>query len=137
MKPNQLTAKTIILVIAGIISTFSGYSQPNKTKVSLQKSSRQSAIITIDIPEPTPVAVTTPRGEASVYLVDGAVNILEKGAPNLPKVTRSVIVPTNTVAQVKIVSSKYTELDNVSIAPSKGNLTRDVNPAKVPFTYGE
>ena len=79
MKPNQLTAKTIILVIAGIISTFSGYSQPNKTKVSLQKSSRQSTIITIDIPEPTPVAVTTPRGEASVYLVDGNALLLDAG----------------------------------------------------------
>ena len=110
--------------------------QPRKTKISLQKNSESSTIITIDIPSPSQVNVSTPRGDASIYYVDGAVNTLEKGSPIMPKITRSIIIPNGSNAKLRVVSSKFKDIDNVTIAPSKGNLSRDIDPSKVPFTYG-
>lgn len=128
--------KSVILAATGLMVIATTYAQQNKTKVSLQKSSELSTIITIDVPSPNQVKVNTPRGAASIYFVDGAVNILEKGAPFLPKISRSIIIPNGSNARVKVLSSQYKDIENVSIAPSKGNLSRDIDPAKVPFTYG-
>jgi len=128
--------KSIILAATGLMVIAPAYAQSNKTKVALQKSSESSTIITIDIPNPNQVLVNTPRGESSIFFVNGAVNTLEKGAPILPKISRSIIIPDGSKALVKVLSSKYKDIENVSVAPSKGNLTRDIDPAKVPFTYG-
>ncbi|MFK5855496.1 MAG: C25 family cysteine peptidase, partial [Bacteroidota bacterium] len=36
----------------------------------------------------------------------------------------------------RIISSKYEEFENVLVAPSKGNLLRNVNPDDIPYEYG-
>jgi subtilisin-like proprotein convertase family protein len=62
-------------------------------------------------------------------------NILEKGLPELPNVCRSIIIPDDAEMDVRVVSSSYTEFENLPVAPSKGNLTRDVEPATVPYVF--
>lgn len=137
MKVNPTAVlKSIILAAAGVLVVFSTNAQPGRTKVSLQKNSELSTIITIDISSPTQVNVSTPRGEASIYFVEGAVNTLEMGSPIMPKITRSIIIPNGSDAHLRIVASKFKDIENVTIAPSKGNLSRDIDPARVPFTYG-
>ena len=66
--------------------------------------------------------VTTPKGEEVVVLADNLSAIMDKGAPDLPKYTTSIIIPDLASMEVTVVSSKYTELQNINIAPSKGNL---------------
>ena len=36
-----------------------------------------------------------------------------------------------------MVSARYHDVQNVALAPSKGNLYRDQDPNAVPYTYGE
>ncbi|SDB81659.1 C25 family cysteine peptidase [Williamwhitmania taraxaci] len=137
MNANPTTLiRTIAIATVGIAVFLSTSAQPTRTKVSLQKSSETSTIITIDVPNSNQVMVTTPRGEASIFFIDGAVNTLEKGTPILPKITRSVIIPNGCTASVRVVSSNFRDIENISIAPSKGNISRDIDPATVPFTYG-
>jgi hypothetical protein len=40
------------------------------------------------------------------------------------------------VKQVDVVSSNSSEIDNIQIAPSKGNLTRNIDPSTVAFNQG-
>ena len=40
------------------------------------------------------------------------------------------------MANVEIAASEYVELENISLVPSKGALTRDVNPEEVPYEFG-
>ena len=47
----------------------------------------------------------------------------------------SIIIPDNANMTVNIVSYKYEDFENIHILPSKGNLTRDINPNEVPFAY--
>lgn len=63
--------------------------------------------------------------------------ILKKGAPGLPQFTQSVIIPPGSEAGIQIVSSTYSEIEKIEIAPSKGSFSRSINPDNVPFVYGE
>lgn len=80
--------------------------------------------------------VATPQGEAQVVSLDKGTALLLAGAPDLQKLTASLIIPDRAEMELSIVSSNYYDVANVKIAPSKGNLKRNVNPADVPYTYG-
>lgn len=64
-------------------------------------------------------------------------NSLIAGAPDLPSVSRSIIIPDGAVMDVHIISAAYEEYTNIFVAPSKGNLIRTVNPADVPYEFGD
>lgn len=80
--------------------------------------------------------VKTPRGKAFTISLGKASPMLDKNAPDLPKMTASVIIPDIAMMDVEVISSSYVEFSDMEIAPSKGNLTRDIDPASVPFEYG-
>ena len=51
---------------------------------------------------------------------------LEAGFPTLPVLARSVIIPNTALMRLSLVDSEYVELQ-MPVAPSKGNLTRDID----------
>ena len=38
--------------------------------------------------------------------------------------------------KIEIISSDFTDYENINIAPSKGNLSRLINPVNVPYEFG-
>ncbi|MCX7861491.1 MAG: C25 family cysteine peptidase [Bacteroidales bacterium] len=80
--------------------------------------------------------VQTPQGQAYIVETPKGARILKEGAPDLPLYAKSIIVPDEDAMEVVILSTKYIEIPNISVAPSKGNLLRTVNPNNVPYTYG-
>ena len=70
-------------------------------------------------------------------MIDNGTPIIELGSPDLPKITTSIIIPDNGNMSISIINVEYEEVQNIKIAPSKGNLTRDVNPASIPYTFGK
>ena len=81
--------------------------------------------------------VETDNGNAWLLSVEDGAPSIKKGAPDLPIFAGSLIVPDMSNMKVNIISSEYVEYNNVLIAPSKGNLTRDIDPATIPFEFGE
>jgi Peptidase family C25/Propeptide_C25/Peptidase family C25, C terminal ig-like domain/Secretion system C-terminal sorting domain len=81
--------------------------------------------------------VTTPQGQQYIATVDQGTPVLRQGAPDMEKLTASVIIPDEGNTNVVVVSAEYHDLQNVQIAPSKGNLYRNQDPAAVPYVYGE
>ena len=79
--------------------------------------------------------VVTPNGIEYIIDIEGGSSMLESGSPDMDKWTSSIIIPDNGITSVQILSSSYHEYKNISIAPSKGNLSRTVNPEDVPFLY--
>jgi len=63
-------------------------------------------------------------------------NIMEKGMPDLPRICRSIIVPDNAKMKVHVAESKYVEY-RMAIAPSRGFISRDVNPDDVPYEFSK
>ncbi|MFO7613046.1 MAG: C25 family cysteine peptidase, partial [Bacteroidales bacterium] len=73
--------------------------------------------------------------EEKMYL-SNSTPMLIKGAPDLDKLTISLIIPDRSKMQVFIIEEEYVDIPDIHIIPSKGNLTRDINPADVPYEYG-
>ena len=67
----------------------------------------------------------------------GGVPILERGAPEMPRMARSIIIPDLANMELSIISSEFIDIPMDNIEPSKGNLTRDVDPTTIPYTYGK
>ena len=80
--------------------------------------------------------VTTPLGAAYTVTAGEGTPILDAGAPDLPKLTAALVIPDKAGMEIRVVSSNYQDFPNLDIAPSKGVITRDVDPATVPYQYG-
>jgi len=68
--------------------------------------------------------------------LDGEGSILKRGFPELPNVCRSIVIPDDAEMVVRVVSSHYVEFPGVAVAPSKGVLTRNIDPATVAYSFG-
>jgi len=80
--------------------------------------------------------VLTSKGEESIIEAPHSGKIMKKGAPDLAKLSTSVIIPDTGEMRVEVVDSKFIELKDIDIAPSKGNLMRTDDPSKVAFEWG-
>ena len=80
--------------------------------------------------------VDTSNGIQYIIDLEGGASILEKGAPDIDKYSTSIIIPDDALTSVEIISSSYHDFYDISIIPSKGNLSRDIDPASVPYEYG-
>jgi subtilisin-like proprotein convertase family protein len=61
--------------------------------------------------------------------------LMEKGLPELPMIARSVAIAGTGVPSLRIVASEWSETAVDPVLPSKGHLTRDLDPAGIPFTF--
>jgi hypothetical protein len=60
---------------------------------------------------------------------------LTKGSPALPHINRSIIIPGDARMKVSVLSSEFSD-SYALIAPSKGNLSRKIDPDRVPYEFG-
>src|SRR6056297_2110426 len=81
--------------------------------------------------------LSTSKGTANLLQIPDCERTKVKGAPDLPKITQSVVIPDHTDMKVNLSKSKYVELDGIDIVPSKGVLSREIDPSTIPYEYGE
>ncbi|MDY0103337.1 MAG: C25 family cysteine peptidase [Lentimicrobium sp.] len=81
--------------------------------------------------------VSTSGGEAFTINVDGATSMLQQGMPDLPKLSAALIIPDQAQMSARVISSRYIDYPFMDVAPSKGNFTRDIDPASIPYVYGK
>lgn len=110
---------------------------PSPAKTRLVESNVEQTVLHFQLDGFYLNEVETPKGAAHFVTIDDGTPILESGAPDLPKLTVSVIVPNLANMAVQVLESEYTEFHDVLIAPSKGNFTRDIDPSSVPYVFGK
>lgn len=100
-----------------------------ETEIIIERSNLEETVVSFEL------------GEWSLFegqlLFEDGTPILIEGAPDLMKITTSIIIPDKERMQIELVSSSYQDYHNVDISPSKGNLYRDIDPATVVLKYGE
>ncbi len=62
-------------------------------------------------------------------------SLMNAGYPDLPKFSKSIIIPNNKSMKYTVIDSEYIEYQDINIAPSKGNILRNINPESVPYTF--
>jgi hypothetical protein len=70
-----------------------------------------------------------------ISLPKEGITLLE-GYPELPVLNRSLIIPDQARMKLEILGSSYQDFP-LPVAPSKGNLLRSVDPASVPYGFGD
>lgn len=81
--------------------------------------------------------VNTPHGQQQIINAPKMVSMLEEGAPELPLFAIPVAIGDCAEMDIKVQKTEFQEFDNIEIAPSKGNFSREIDPASVPYRYGE
>ncbi|MBD3221966.1 T9SS type A sorting domain-containing protein [bacterium] len=95
-----------------------------RTVIDVTLSGVQTDIVSID-----------GRDHAKIVL-PGHVQLLERGAPQLPYVTKSVIIPDEGTPAVKVTDAVWREYPTAPIVPAKGPIPRSVDPKTVPYEFG-
>lgn len=109
-----------------------------ETTTTIQLLGTDNGVSTIEFRPAEPVFrnVTTPAGTSQIVSIDNGTPLLIEGAPDLQKLSSSLIIPDQAKMEVNVVSSSYYDLTGIEIAPSKGNLKRNIDPSAIPYTYG-
>ncbi|MCF8372484.1 MAG: T9SS type A sorting domain-containing protein [Bacteroidales bacterium] len=126
----------VCLLLAGIAFSQTTQKQTN-AEIKLIESTDVKSVISFTFDGFQLQEIQTPKGTLQKLSLGNATPILLEGAPEILKLTASVIIPDMAEMQVNVTNSKYVDYPNVSLVPSKGDLTRDIDPATVPYTFGK
>lgn len=110
---------------------------PTKMKQTLVSSTENEIVVDVQIDGFYTKTVRTPNGPQLIVSIDKMASMLEAGAPDLPVGHISAVIGDRAEMTVNVVKSNYVDFENVEVAPSKGNFSRQINPEDVPYTYGE
>ena len=138
--------KSLVLTALFLLFSFIGFAQewngitsdsPTKMKKTLVSSTENETVINVNLDGFYTTNVTTPNGKQAIVSVDGMGTELEAGAPQLPYAVVPVMIGDMAEMNVSVTNATFVDYENVEIAPSKGNFSRQINPEDVPYTYGE
>ncbi|MCX6247557.1 MAG: C25 family cysteine peptidase [Bacteroidetes bacterium] len=137
---KKLFVAFFILLAAtpGFSARWIGISSPTQVaaRVSLVSSDVTHSRIQFSLGGFNLYEVTTPRGTAFTIGLKKGSPMEVAGAPDLQKLTASIVIPDNAEMEVVVVSSSYKDFPGMELAPSKGVLTRNSDPSTVPYQYG-
>ena len=112
-------------------------SDPAGPEVTLISSSEKQVVVNFSLSGFYLTSVSTPNGTQQIVSVPKMAAMLEAGAPDLPQFPVPAIIGDLAEMEVSVLKSEFTDYQNVEIAPSKGNFSRQIDPESVPYTYGE
>ena len=127
--------KKLTILLSALLLVGSVFAQKAPT-TKLISSTEDQIVVNFQLNGYSTAKVQTPQGEQFIVNVPSMAANLEAGAPELPTFPIRTIIGDRAEMTVNVIDAQYTDY-NMSIAPSKGNLSRQVNPEDVPYTYGE
>lgn len=138
MQIRKLTVALILLFAPLLIHAEwvnTGSAKATKPTVDVQ-SNIESSTVQIQLQGFYLTRVKTTQGE--YYKTEGPelTPLLEKDAPDLSKIAVSLIVPDDANMQMAVTVNHFTDFQNIQIAPSKGNLYRNINPDEIDLHFG-
>lgn len=110
---------------------------PTAPKVKLISDTEQKTELCFTLDGFFKEEVSTPKGTQCIIKVPKMASMLEEGSPDLPLYAIPVLIGDRAAMEVKIKEVEYQDFENMEIAPSKGNFSREIDPDEVPFRYGE
>ncbi|MDY0349031.1 MAG: C25 family cysteine peptidase, partial [Tenuifilaceae bacterium] len=148
MKKNLIKKLSFSWIfISMLLITLSGISQNQSMVLSDASTESHSVSLVSDSPDAIVLKYDVNRmhlkqvqteiyGNMSIPFSGDAPQIMQKGSPDLFYLNGSVIIPDFGSVELRVEPGEYVEYSNINIAPSKGLLTRDINPEDVPYEKG-
>ncbi len=111
--------------------------QPETFSIQLISSTENSIQVNVQVPGFYTTNVTTPRGEAKIISTPKSVSTAHAGEPNVPMTGIPVMIGDQARMNIRVLDAQYMDFEDIEVAPSKGDFSRQIDPATVPYTYGE
>ena len=122
------------LLIFGMISIlFSS----NSVSVAVVEQNKEYVLIEYSINDFTITPIYYDNELYHKVELDDEPQLLIEGAPELPHINRSLIIPDLASASVEVVNLNYDSYSDLNILPSKGNILRNVDINSVPHVKGD
>ena len=139
MKKVLFSLLFVALSVMTFAQQWTGISKsvPAGPEVKLISSSEQQVVVDFSLGGFYLTRVSTPNGIQQIVSVPKMATMLEAGAPDLPQFPVPAIIGDMAEMQVSVIKSAFTDYENIEIAPSKGNFSRQIDPESVAYTYGE
>ncbi|MBQ6728733.1 MAG: hypothetical protein IJQ83_01215 [Bacteroidales bacterium] len=137
--------RTLITIFLACL-TFSVFAQewtsingnvPSTIKTELISSTESMIQVHVQVPGYYATTVATPRGESYVISLPKAVSTAHAGEPDMPMTGIPVMIGDKSRMDVRVIDAQYTDYEGIEVAPSKGDFPRTIDPATVPYTYGD
>ncbi|MCL2042185.1 MAG: C25 family cysteine peptidase [Bacteroidales bacterium] len=129
-----LALATSVFAQDQILTVGANHEMKNETVLTFQNDNQTT--IRFDLNEVELIEIETGNGNAFIATSDNAPLMLQEGSPEMFYLTTAFIIPDQGSSELEISYGQFQEFDNIEIAPSKGNLTRNIDPATVPFVKG-
>ncbi|MCP4214338.1 MAG: PKD domain-containing protein, partial [bacterium] len=128
--------KVFLCILLVVFMTSALTAKGDSNKVTLVSSSNDEIVLKFQIDSFDFKRVQTPNGEELILVAPNTSRLLKKKKPDLTRLAVPVIIPNTGKMRLKVIDSKFIELDHIKIAPSKGVITRDKDPRSIPYKYG-
>ena len=128
--------KALLLVLVFLVYGQLSAQESSFSHVEVLSSDAASTTLKFTVDGYLSKTVTTPNGQASIIDIESGTPMLKAGAPDLPKLVESIIIDDLSNTIITVSPGAYTDYQNIEVAPSKGNLYRDVDPSTVAYDYG-
>lgn len=102
----------------------------------LLSSNSYEVVIRVDFPSYQSINVDVNGENMHRLSMDGAYPMLKNHAPELLQTSTSLIIPEGSQPSAEVLDANYTLIQNFEVAPSKGRLLRNVNPATIAYMKG-
>jgi len=132
-KINIIFTLLVILALPSIM--FAQLSSSNGIKTNILNTTPTSTTIEFILNDYDEVSIDVNGTESIFYSIPGNVWLMEKGMPQLPIYRSSIIIPDLAAMNFNIISEEYTEIGTLPVMPSKGHITRDIDPSTIPFAF--
>ena len=81
--------------------------------------------------------VTALGAERDRFRIAGRPQRLSAGQPDLPVVRESVVIPDDARMELRVLDATFVDLGRTDVVPSKGSLSRDIDPVTVEYTFSD
>jgi len=106
-------------------------------QISVRQEAANLTVLDIAMPGFDVETVDIEGNQYSRVRVPGNWFTLDRGEPELPFLTSSLIIPDSGTPVVRVVASQWREIAAAPVVPSKGNILRTQDPNEVSWTFGD
>ncbi len=133
---RTLGVMAVVMFVVVAPSAYAGGSGQQVVKTTVLENTPARVVIQYELGRftETPVDIA---GQQYTQIRLGKESVMQvRGAPELPQVCRSIIIPDDSEVAVKVLASKYDDISDFPVAPSKGVFDRTHDPEEVPYEFG-
>jgi len=129
----------ILLIIVAFLTVLNSEEvliNNNSNSINLISSDNNNTILELNIGNFYKSPIQIDGQEYFQIQIANEAETYQKGAPELPTLTRSIIIDNSAKPELKIIDSEYSEF-KIPVIPSKGVITRDIDPDTIPYEFGD